>query len=124
VSALAAIAIGGALGSVLRYAASHGIHLLAGREFPYGTLAVNVVGSFLVGLLSEWFLERSALSDSVRLGVLVGVLGGFTTFSSFSLESVNLAAGGQPVRALVNVAGNVVLCLAATTLGIALIRRM
>lgn len=119
-----AIAVGGALGSVLRYAASNGVHLLAGREFPYGTLAVNVVGSFLVGFLSEWFLERSVVSDTWRLGVLVGVLGGFTTFSSFSLESVSLATGGQPLRALLNVAGNVLLCLVATVLGMSLMRRM
>jgi CrcB protein len=124
VNKLIAIALGGALGSMLRYGVSNGVHLLAGREFPYGTLTVNVVGSFLVGFLSVWFLDRSVLSDTWRFGVLVGVLGGFTTFSSFSLETVNLVAGGQPLRALMNVAGNVLLCLFATVLGMTLMRRV
>jgi protein CrcB len=80
-----AIALGGALGSVLRFALNEAVSARFGRAFPWGTLSINVIGSFLIGLLAVLLIERWEVSPAVRLGLMVGVLGGFTTFSSFSL---------------------------------------
>ena len=85
---LAAIAIGGAAGSVLRYGVSQGIHTLVGRGFPWGTLVVNSLGSLLVGFLFVYLVERSAVSEVLRAALFIGLLGGFTTFSTFSLETL------------------------------------
>ncbi len=115
---IVAIAAGGALGSVLRYWMSNWVHVFAGRGFPYGTLAVNVLGCLIMGLLFVMFLERFAESAVWRAGVLIGVLGGFTTFSSFSIETFNLIEQGEPFRALMNVMLSVVLCLGATWVGV------
>jgi len=119
---VAAIAVGGAFGSVLRYGMSNWVYLFAGRGFPYGTLAVNVLGCLLMGFLFVLFVDR--LSDNVvwRAGLLIGVLGGFTTFSSFSIETFNLIEQGDWFKAMGNVFGSVLLCLTATWLG-ALIAR-
>jgi CrcB protein len=113
-----AIAAGGAAGSVLRYWMSAWVHSLAGRDFPYGTLAVNVVGCLLMGFLFVLFVERLGSDSVVRAGILIGVLGGFTTFSSFSIETFNLLEDGLWLRAGVNAATSLLLCLAATWLGV------
>ena len=120
---VAAIAVGGAFGSVLRYGMSTWVYALAGRGFPYGTLAVNVLGCLLMGFLFVLFVDR--LTDSVvwRAGLLIGVLGGFTTFSSFSIETFNLIEQGDWFKAMGNVFGSVLLCLTATWWG-ALIARV
>ena len=115
------IAIGGAFGSVMRYLMSNAVYSLVGRNFPYGTLAVNVLGSFIMGFLFILFLERFAtMADSLRALFLIGVLGGFTTFSSFSIETFNLFEGGQMVLGCLNILGSVGICLAATALGVLL----
>jgi CrcB protein len=119
-----AIALGGAAGSVLRYATSLGVHGLLGRAFPYGTLVVNVVGCLAMGFLYVWLVERSAVSAEVRAGVLIGVLGGFTTFSSFSIETLVLIEAGEHLRAALNVLASVALCLLATWLGLVLARQV
>ena len=106
-----AIALGGALGAVVRFGVSLGVYRLAGREFPWGTLAVNGLGSFVMGLLFVLLLERGALAPELRAAVLVGFLGSFTTFSTFSLETLALVEQGEPVRALLNVGASVLLCL-------------
>ena len=113
-----AIAVGGALGSVLRFLASTWTYGRFGSDFPYGTLAVNVLGSLLMGLLYTLLVERSALDPIWRAGLVVGVLGGFTTFSAFSMETVNLIAGGELPKALVNILASVCLCLTATWIGV------
>ncbi|UCH54244.1 MAG: fluoride efflux transporter CrcB, partial [Pseudomonadota bacterium] len=97
-----AIAAGGAAGSVLRFWMSGWVHSLVGRGFPYGTLAVNVLGCLLMGLLFVMFVERLSLDSAVRAGVLIGVLGGFTTFSSFSIETINLIEEGLWLKAGLN----------------------
>jgi len=115
------VALGGALGSVARYALSGIAVRWLGAAFPYGTLFVNVTGSFAIGLLAALVAAdgRPQLGADARAFLLVGVLGGFTTFSSFSLETLNLARSGALAPALLNVAGSVVLCLAAVSLGFA-----
>ena len=112
-----AIAAGGAVGSVMRYAVSTGVYSMLGRNFPYGTLAVNVIGSFLMGLLFVLMVERLDMSAVWRMAVLVGFLGAFTTFSTFSIETVNLLQGGDFLRALLNIVISVVFCLVATWIG-------
>lgn len=121
---LVAIGIGGALGSVLRFWLSSGVHAWVGRAFPYGTLAVNVLGCLVMGTLFVLFLERFADNQVWRAGLLIGVLGGFTTFSSFSIETFNLIEQGEPFKALANVALSVVLCIGATWLGVILGRQI
>jgi CrcB protein len=115
------VALGGALGSVARYACSGVAVRWLGAGFPYGTLFVNVTGSFTIGLLAALVTAdgRPSLGADARAFLLVGVLGGFTTFSSFSLETLNLARSGALAPAMLNVAGSVVLCLAAVSFGFA-----
>ena len=115
------VALGGALGSVARYAISGIAVRWLGATFPYGTLFVNVTGSFTIGLLAALVAAdgRPSLGADARAFLLVGVLGGFTTFSSFSLETLNLARSGALAPAMLNVAGSVVLCLTAVSLGFA-----
>lgn len=113
-----AIAAGGALGSVLRFWTSTWAYNRFGSAFPYGTLLINVLGSLLMGLLYTLLIERSALDPVWRAGLLIGVLGGFTTFSAFSMETLNLVAGGEMGKALANIVLSVVLCLTATWLGV------
>jgi len=116
------IGLAGAVGAILRYLAHRGTMLLMGPGFPYGTLLVNVVGSFLIGALFVAFWERAMGGDLLRLSLMVGLLGSFTTFSAFSLDTWILVHHGAYLKAAVNVAGTVVTCLAATWLGIVLTR--
>jgi CrcB protein len=112
------IALGGAIGSVLRYLTSTGMHALLGRDFPYGTLTVNVIGSWLMGFLAIIILARFAnLADELRSLLLIGFLGGYTTFSAFSIESFNLLSNGLLLKALLNILLSITLCLLATWLG-------
>lgn len=115
---LLAVAAGGALGALLRYGMSLGVHGLLGRGFPYGTLTVNVTGSLAMGVLYVLLLERSALGPEWRLALLVGLLGAFTTFSSFAIETLVLVEEGAPWRALANVLASVVTCLVACWAGL------
>jgi CrcB protein len=119
-----AIAAGGAAGALLRYWSSTGVYLLLGRAFPYGTLAVNVAGSLVMGFLFVWLVERSAFGTEWRAGLLVGMLGAFTTFSTFSMETLNLIEEGEPVKALLNVVLSVMLCLAACAIGVFAARQL
>lgn len=113
-----AIALGGAVGSVLRYATSLGAHHLLGRGFPYGTLAVNVLGSLGIGLVYVLLVERSSLGIEWRAALITGLLGGFTTFSAFSLETLLLLEQAEHLKALANIMLSVVLCLGAAWLGL------
>lgn len=119
-----AVAAGGAVGSVLRFWMATGVHALVGRSFPYGTLAVNVLGCLLMGFLFVLFLERLSNDAVLRAGILIGVLGGFTTFSSFSIETFNLIEQGEHLKAAMNMVASLVLCVAATWIGVILARQL
>ena len=122
--ALVFIAVGGAVGAVLRYGTSVTVYSLLGRGFPYGTLFVNVSGSLLMGFLGVMMLERFDPGPEWRAAILVGVLGSFTTFSTFSMETLNLFEQGEVVPALANIALSVLVCLAAVWLGVVLGRQL
>ena len=119
-----AIAAGGALGAMMRYGVSNGIHLLLGRGFPYGTLTVNVMGSLVMGLLYVLMLERSSVSPEWRGLLQVGLLGAFTTFSTFSIETLLLIENGELLKAGANVLLSVLLCLVAVWFGVLLGRQL
>ncbi|ATX82160.1 camphor resistance protein CrcB [Mariprofundus ferrinatatus] len=119
---LIAVAIGGAAGAVMRWLMASGIQKMAGGAFPWGTFAVNAIGSFLLGFLFFWLIERSTVSEVARLALTVGFLGAFTTFSTYSLESVRLLQEGAVSLAFGNVIGQVVVCLTLTWLGIQIAR--
>ncbi len=111
------IAIGGAIGALLRYFISGIAYRLMGATFPYGTLSVNLIGSFFIGFLFE-ALGESLISPDVRMMIFIGILGAFTTFSSFSLETVNLMRDGEFLLALWNVLLNNVLGIGLAFLGV------
>lgn len=112
------VGLGGFLGSVLRYLASGWVQDWTGRDdFPLGTLAVNVVGCLVIGLLSQLADARGAFSPEYRAFVFVGILGGFTTFSSFGNETLSLWRDRQTWLALVNITAQLVLGLGAVWLG-------
>jgi CrcB protein len=112
------VAIGGALGSVARYWIALWAAPLS-RDLPLGTIGINVLGSFAIALFGALTAEsgRSPLPDATRLFFMVGVCGGFTTFSSFSLQTLDLLRGGEIGRAMANILLSFVLCLGAATLG-------
>ena len=112
------IALFGALGCVARYYLSGWVYDVMGRAIPHGTLAVNVLGAFLIGLIMEFSLRSSLVSQEIRIGLTIGFLGGLTTFSTFSYETFRLLESGQLVQALVNVLLSVTACLACTFAGI------
>lgn len=97
------IAAGGAAGSTLRYLAAGWVQKLSGASFPFGTLAVNVVGCLLIGCLGAAFAGPVLIREEYRVAILVGALGGFTTFSTYAWETLSLANDGQIARALANV---------------------
>lgn len=112
------IAGGGAIGALLRYGMSNGVHVLLGRGFPYGTLAVNISGSILMGLLYVLLLERMEAGVPWRAALMIGLLGAFTTFSTFSLETLNLLEAGEQVKAVMNIVLSVTLCIIGCWLGL------
>jgi len=116
-SQIFAIMLGGALGAALRYLVSNGVYSVLGRDFPYGTLTVNVLGSFLMGVLSVILLERNEVDSLLKLAILVGFLGAFTTFSTFSMETLALINKGALSHALLNMLTSVIVCVFAVWLG-------
>jgi CrcB protein len=119
-----AIAAGGALGALLRFWMSSGVHAWLGRGFPYGTLAVNVLGSLLMGFLYILMIERLALGAEWRAFALIGLLGAFTTFSTFSIETLNLIEQADYAKAGLNMLLSVLACVSAAFLGVALARQL
>jgi CrcB protein len=114
-----AVAFGGALGSLARYWLTALMAALTGPRFPWGTLLINVLGSFVIGLVAGATLTpvRVAMPPDLRVFLMVGVCGGFTTFSAFSLQTLELLQSGDPWPAASYIAGSVLLCVAAVWLG-------
>ena len=119
---LMAIALGGAFGSVSRFLVAQEMGRRFGDFLPYGTLAVNVLGSLALGWLVTIFLDHPEINSAIRLGIAVGFLGAFTTFSTFSVESVQLLLSGSISRSLLNIAANTVVCIGMCYLGIQIAR--
>ncbi len=112
------IGFGGFIGSISRYILSQVLYRAANAEtFPYGTLGVNILGCFLIGFFAEFFEGRFLVQPELRLFLIIGVLGGFTTFSSFSFETFSLIREGNLLLAGINILASVVICLIATWLG-------
>ena len=120
----ALIALGGATGSVLRYWMSSGVHLFLDRDFPYGTLFVNILGSFIIGSLYVLLYERLDVSPEWRALLIIGVLGGFTTFSSFSIETMNLIEAGEQLKAGISIMLSISLCISACWVGMVMARQL
>lgn len=115
-----AIGVGGFFGAISRYLVANRISLWLDSPFPFGTLLVNALGSFLLGFLSRFLLEHLVVEETVRIGILVGFLGAFTTFSTFSYESVALLQEGDMFRATANILGNAIICIFLCLLGLQL----
>ena len=115
---LALVALGGALGSTLRYLVATAAVAWLGPTFPWGTLAVNLVGSFLIGLLQSLAVESLVISEEARLFLSTGIMGGLTTYSAFSYETVRLAETGAWTAAWANVLLTTAACLALCLLGL------
>lgn len=113
------LALGGAIGTLARFGVSGLVAQHFGNAFPWGTLVINVTGSFLIGFIATFTDTdgRFTLNSTARYFVMTGVLGGFTTFSSFSLQTLALAREGEWLRAGANSVGSLVLCLVAVWLG-------
>ncbi len=118
------IAAGGAIGAIMRFGVSNGVHALFGRGFPYGTLTVNVLGSLLIGFGYITLLERLSLGPEWRAFIIIGILGAFTTFSTFSLETFNLIESGEMIKAAANILLSVTICLLAAWIGILIARQL
>jgi len=119
---LIAVAAGGALGAILRFLVSNSVSQSLGREFPYGTLTVNLLGSLLMGFLFVVISAIPGISPQWRSLLLVGFLGAFTTFSTFSLDTLDLALRGEWVAGIINIVASVVLCIGACWLGMMMAR--
>ena len=119
------VTLGSAIGGGLRYMASIGIHRLLGRSFPYGTLTVNLLGCLLMGVLFTFLLEKvDGVGDQLRSLLLVGFLGGLTTFSSFSIEMLSLLSEGAMMRAFLNFIFNCIGCLCLAWVGVLIGRQL
>jgi CrcB protein len=116
------VAVGGAIGSVLRYYVGQWSLRLMGPNFPWGTLVVNVVGCFVIGVFAELIARRFNASEELRLLLITGFLGGFTTFSAFSLDAMSLIERGAIASAAVYMVASVGLSMAAVFAGLAVMR--
>ncbi len=116
--------LGGGLGAALRHGINIAAARFAGTGFPYGTLFINVAGSLAMGLIAEYFALKSGLPQHWRLFLTTGILGGFTTFSAFSLEAALLYERGQIAGAAIYVVASVVLAIGALFAGLAIVRAL
>ncbi len=114
------IGIAGAFGAMARYLMVIMVHSFTSRQFPYGTLSVNILGSFLLGLLGIVLLNEFNVAVETRNAIFIGFLGAFTTFSTFSVDTINLMMAGRNMLALSNIAASFIFCLLAAWAGISL----
>ncbi|MBI5215793.1 MAG: fluoride efflux transporter CrcB [Ignavibacteriae bacterium] len=114
------VTLGGGIGAASRYSLSNFVHRFLGSSFPYGTLTVNILGCLLIGMLMTMFEERFLVNPSLRIFFTIGILGGFTTFSTFSYETIMMLKDAEFLNAGLNIIGSVALCLGATHLGMIL----
>ncbi len=121
-NAVLAAAMGGAIGAAGRYLLVGQVSRLTGAEFPYGTLTVNIVGSFCIGVLAEYIALRWSPSEEMRVFLFAGVLGGFTTFSAFSLDAVLLLERGEFARGFGYILASVLFCVVGLYAGLRLCR--
>lgn len=119
---LLAVAAGGGIGAGFRYLFSGAVYSWAGEDFPYGTLVVNVLGSLVLGFLVQIAETKAGPGPLLKVFLTVGLCGGFTTFSTFSVETWRLMADGSYLSAGLNAAGSVILCLMGVYVGILLAR--
>ena len=119
-----AIAVGGSVGAMSRYWMHTSTHQWLGTGFPYGTLAVNLLGSVAMGFLSVLLLERFQVSDEVRLGLLVGLLGSFTTFSTFAIDVLELGSGEDLLKTVLYIVLSVLLCVLGALGGLLAAKQM
>jgi CrcB protein len=120
----ATIALCCAGGGLTRYYLSGWVYSLLGRAFPYGTLVVNIIGAYCIGLIMELGMRSTLIPDTLRIGLTVGFMGGLTTFSTFSYETFKLLEDGQFGVAFINILASVVVCLFCTWLGIVTVRSL
>lgn len=120
---LAAVAAGGALGASLRYMAAALTHAVMGEDFPYGTLMVNVVGSLIIGYMLVLLPDTEDAVPFLRLLLITGLLGGFTTYSAFSIETLQLLQDGHLTKAGLNIVLTLAFCLVAVWAGFVLGRQ-
>ena len=115
----AAVAVGGALGSLARFWMTGAVAALTGTRFPYGTLLINILGSLVIGVVAGITLTpaRMGMHPDLRVFLMVGICGGFTTFSAFSLQTLELMQAGDVIPAAFYVAGSVILCIIAVWIG-------
>lgn len=117
------VALGGGIGSALRWIAAGAVQRWSGAPFPWGTFAVNAIGSLAIGLVGGLSLERALVPPAMRVFLMIGVLGGFTTFSAFSFETLELLRDGQWSSAAGYAVGSLLVCVAAAFAGMAIALR-
>ena len=116
------VAVGGSIGAVLRFVISYYVNKMVGSSFAYGTLSVNILGSFIIGFLALYF--EQTISPNIKAMLITGMLGALTTFSTFSLETVLMIQQSLYFKAFLNIALNVIFTLSATILGMALFKKI
>jgi len=119
---LLSVALGGSIGAVMRFGGSYYINKLLGTAFPYGTLGVNILGSFIIGFLALYF--EQTISPNIKALLITGMLGALTTFSTFSLETVTMLQQSLYLKAFLNITLNIIFTLSATILGMLLFKKV
>lgn len=121
-SILISVFLGGGFGAIIRYLVIEQVNKLFLVAFPFGTIAVNVIGAFLIGLLSSYLAERLDVSENIKMFLIVGFCGGFTTFSSFNIEFYQLFSNGEILSSLIYVTTTFVLTVVAFYIGVSLLK--